>query len=131
MGVPAAGEPVAGAAGEGASRATVGGGVVRIGCVASVDRRSKRFYLLSSDGESVSWAGEALRAGAVDFLQKPFSPQSLLERIQEALAIDLDRLHRQALARANNILVIMMGVATLPAIPPSCSSTGSLQTLQP
>ena len=36
-------------------------------------------------------ACEAMRRGAVDFLQKPVNPQQLLDRVQEALAKDLDR----------------------------------------
>ena len=36
-------------------------------------------------------ATAALRAGAVDFLCKPFSPQALLERIHEAISIDRKR----------------------------------------
>ena len=42
---------------------------------------------LSGHGD-VLIATEAIRAGAVDFLLKPFSPQRLLERISEAIALD-------------------------------------------
>ncbi|MBI2477489.1 MAG: response regulator transcription factor [Planctomycetia bacterium] len=38
----------------------------------------------------VSMATQVLRAGAVDFMQKPFSPQILLERIHEAIQLDAD-----------------------------------------
>ena len=36
----------------------------------------------------IPMAVEAMRRGAVDFLRKPFRDQELLDRIQEALAID-------------------------------------------
>ncbi len=42
----------------------------------------------------VPMAVRALRGGAIDFIQKPFSDQSLLERVRQA--IDLDRRTRQA-----------------------------------
>lgn len=46
----------------------------------------------------VPLAAEAMRAGAVDFLQKPVSPHVLLERIHEAIGRDRDRRHRLDLA---------------------------------
>jgi len=45
----------------------------------------------------VSMAVEALRAGAVEFLEKPFSAQTLIERIQ--VAMEADRYRRYAAAR--------------------------------
>jgi len=39
----------------------------------------------------VPMAVEALRAGAVDFIQKPFRDQDLLDRIQRALELDAER----------------------------------------
>ncbi|MCB9921547.1 MAG: response regulator transcription factor [Planctomycetaceae bacterium] len=36
----------------------------------------------------VPMAVEAMRAGAVDFIQKPYSPQQLLERVKQALRQD-------------------------------------------
>jgi two-component system response regulator DctR len=42
-------------------------------------------------------AVEALRAGAVEFLEKPFSAQTLIERIQAAMGAD--RYRRYAAAR--------------------------------
>jgi len=46
----------------------------------------------------VSTVSEVMRAGALDFIQKPFNPQVLLERINEAILTDSDRrtaeLHR-------------------------------------
>lgn len=44
----------------------------------------------------VPMAVRALRGGAIDFLQKPFSDQALLDRVRQA--IDLDRRTRQARA---------------------------------
>jgi two-component system response regulator FixJ len=46
---------------------------------------------ITAHGEIPS-AIQAIQAGAVDFLEKPFSPQALLKRIREA--IDLDRENR-------------------------------------
>lgn len=45
---------------------------------------------ISAYGE-VPTATSALRSGAVDFLIKPFSPQLLIERIHEAIALDRRR----------------------------------------
>ena len=36
----------------------------------------------------VSMAVDALKAGALEFIEKPYSPQGLLDRIQNALAVD-------------------------------------------
>jgi two-component system response regulator FixJ len=49
----------------------------------------------------VPMAVEAMKSGAFDFLQKPFSPKDLLERIQRALAADTEA--RQALSRTGEI----------------------------
>ena len=46
----------------------------------------------------VPMAVEACRAGAFDFMQKPFRPQALLETMQKAIAKDAD-LRRQRVAR--------------------------------
>jgi RNA polymerase sigma factor (sigma-70 family) len=47
----------------------------------------------------ISTVSEVMRAGAVDFITKPFNPQILLERINEAIATDSERrtadIHRQ------------------------------------
>lgn len=56
---------------------------------------NKRGFLIpvifiSAHGD-IPAATAALRAGAVDFLPKPFRPQVLLERIHEAMAIDSQR----------------------------------------
>jgi len=47
-------------------------------------------------------AVRAMRSGAIDFLQKPFDDQELLDRIHQALA--LDARHRRALADRQPIL---------------------------
>ena len=44
---------------------------------------------VTAHGE-IPMATEAMRVGAVDFIQKPFSSQALLERIREALVLDAD-----------------------------------------
>jgi FixJ family two-component response regulator len=49
----------------------------------------------------VPMAVEAMKWGAFDFLQKPFSPKDLLERIQRALAADTEA--RQMLSRTEEI----------------------------
>jgi two-component system response regulator FixJ len=51
---------------------------------------------VSAHGD-IPLAIQALRAGAVDFLQKPFSPQTLLERIREAIEIDQGNRRQRAL----------------------------------
>ncbi len=52
------------------------------------DRRIPTIMLTAH--AEVSVATQVMRAGAVDFIQKPFSPQILLERIHEAIQIDAD-----------------------------------------
>ena len=42
----------------------------------------------------------AMRGGALDFFQKPFAPQQVLDRIQDGLRIDKARSQRQARSRA-------------------------------
>ncbi|MCH8260778.1 MAG: response regulator transcription factor [Planctomycetes bacterium] len=45
---------------------------------------------------SVPVAVEAMKAGAVDFIEKPFSDQALLDRIHQAIAKDRDVRRRKA-----------------------------------
>ena len=52
---------------------------------------------ITAHGE-IPLATQAIRAGAVDFLQKPFSPQALLERIREAIELDRENRRKRALA---------------------------------
>ncbi len=47
---------------------------------------------------NVPMAVRAMKRGAVDFLEKPFNDETLLERVQEALAIDIRR-RREAAER--------------------------------
>jgi RNA polymerase sigma factor (sigma-70 family) len=50
---------------------------------------------VSAHGD-IPLAIQALRAGAVDFIQKPFSPQALLERIREAIQRDHNSRRKRA-----------------------------------
>mgnify|MGYP005816785891 CR=1 FL=1 len=49
----------------------------------------------------VPMAVEAMKSGAFDFLQKPFSPQDLLERIERALVADTEA--RQELSKIGDL----------------------------
>ena len=48
----------------------------------------KLLVILVTAHAEVPMAVEAMRAGAVDFIQKPYSPQQLLERVKQALRQD-------------------------------------------
>jgi FixJ family two-component response regulator len=50
--------------------------------------------MISGHGD-IPTAVEAVRAGAIDFLEKPFSHEALLGRIWEALALDVDARRRR------------------------------------
>jgi FixJ family two-component response regulator len=52
------------------------------------DKQIKLPIILVTAHAEVPMAVEAMRAGAVDFIQKPYSPQQLLERVQQALRED-------------------------------------------
>jgi len=54
------------------------------------DRFAPPVLLITGHGD-IPMAVRALKAGAVDFIEKPFSDQVLLERIQQALSVDADR----------------------------------------
>lgn len=54
---------------------------------------------ITAHGE-IPCASQALRGGAVDFIQKPFSPQTLLERVREAVQKDHERRRKSAMARS-------------------------------
>ena len=53
-----------------------------------LEKRIKLPVILVTAHAEVPMAVEAMRAGAVDFIQKPYSPQQLLERVQQALRED-------------------------------------------
>ncbi|MEO8494041.1 MAG: response regulator [Planctomycetota bacterium] len=59
-----------------------------------LEKQIKLPIILVTAHAEVPMAVEAMRAGAVDFIQKPYSPQQLLERVQQALRQDEQR--RQA-----------------------------------
>jgi two-component system, LuxR family, response regulator FixJ len=52
---------------------------------------------LTAHGD-VPLAIQAIRAGAIDFMVKPFSPEALLERIHEAIAVEREHLCKRGLA---------------------------------
>ena len=54
-----------------------------------------RIIFVSGHGD-IPKAVRAIRHGAVDFLEKPFDDQMLLDRIGEALAASAEELHRRA-----------------------------------
>ena len=60
------------------------------------DRFAPPIVLITGHGD-VPMAVRALKAGAFDFIEKPFPDQVLLERIRQAIARDAER--RQELAR--------------------------------
>jgi len=55
--------------------------------VLDLNRSRPPIIFITAHGE-LPLATEAIRTGAIDFLQKPVSPPVLLERIQEALSLD-------------------------------------------
>ncbi len=71
-------------------------------------RRSRIPIIMITGYAEVPMAVGALRAGAVDFLEKPFSDQQLLDRIRQA--IELDRGRRESEERID---VVMATIASL------------------
>jgi FixJ family two-component response regulator len=64
-----------------------------------VERRSMLPVIFITGHGDVSTAVHAMRAGAVDFVQKPFNEQELLDRIQRTIQQDL---RNRALLRARD-----------------------------
>ncbi len=60
------------------------------------DGVSLSVIIITGHGD-VSTAVRAMKAGAIDFIQKPFSDQALLDRIQQAIEAHRDRLRRKAI----------------------------------
>jgi len=58
-------------------------------------KSSARIVFVSGHGD-IPKAVRAIRLGAVDFLEKPFDDQIMLDRIGEALAASAEELHRRA-----------------------------------
>jgi FixJ family two-component response regulator len=56
-----------------------------------LDNQIKLPIILVTAHAEVPMAVEAMRSGAVDFIQKPYSPQQLLERVQQSLREDEQR----------------------------------------
>ena len=61
--------------------------------------------ILVTGHAEVPMAVEAMRAGAVDFIQKPYSPQQLLARIQQSLRQDEERRRAERAAEATQQLL--------------------------
>ncbi|MBC8356796.1 MAG: response regulator transcription factor [Planctomycetes bacterium] len=59
------------------------------------DNQIKLPIILVTAHAEVPMAVEAMRAGAVDFIQKPYSPQQLLERVHQALRQDEQRRYEE------------------------------------
>jgi FixJ family two-component response regulator len=62
------------------------------------ERTDMPIIFITGHGD-VSLAVQAMRAGAIDFIEKPFRDQYLLERINQALQLDCDR-QRERVERA-------------------------------
>jgi FixJ family two-component response regulator len=70
-----------------------------------IDNQIKLPMILVTGHAEVPMAVEAMRAGAVDFIQKPYSPQQLLERIQQALRQDKERRRAERADKATQQLL--------------------------
>lgn len=64
-----------------------------------IDMGSKLPVIFITGHGDIPMAVEAMRRGAVDFIRKPFREHDLLDRINEALAVD-DTARKQALNRS-------------------------------
>ncbi|MGQ0637277.1 MAG: response regulator transcription factor [Planctomycetaceae bacterium] len=60
------------------------------------ERGSRLPIIILTGHGDVPTAVRALRAGALDFIQKPFESRHLLERVREAIAIDARSRHQRA-----------------------------------
>lgn len=60
-----------------------------------IDQDCRIPTILITAHAEVPMATQAMRAGAVDFIQKPYSPQVLLERIYEAIELDAEARRQQ------------------------------------
>jgi two-component system, LuxR family, response regulator FixJ len=70
-----------------------------------LEKQIKLPIILVTAHAEVPMAVEAMRAGAVDFIQKPYSPQQLLERVQQALRQDEQRRREERAEEATQRLL--------------------------
>ena len=62
-----------------------------------LDRREFRLPVIMISGHAdVPMAVQAVKSGALDFLQKPFRQQDVIDRIYAALALDKARRRRES-----------------------------------
>ena len=72
---------------------------------ALAERKITLPVILITGNADVPMAIRGMRAGAIDFLEKPFSSQILLERVEQALRRDeKERVHRTELAQARKLI---------------------------
>lgn len=64
--------------------------------------------MITAHGE-VATAVQALKAGALDFVQKPYSPQILLDRVQQAIKQDI---HRREAEREHACIAVRLASLT-------------------
>lgn len=68
-------------------------------------RRALLPVLFLSGDASVSCAVSAMKAGAMDFLQKPFDPECLLSAVERALQVSAEGYHRRTSAEHDALLL--------------------------